>query len=84
MTEVNKLIDDNATMLIQNPTVGLSSNTYDARNVELDFIINNATYNFILGKIDENGFRDEINTWMQKGGSDVIQELEEALRTSKP
>lgn len=81
MTEVNKLIDDNATMLIHNPTVGLSSNTYDARNVELDFIINNATYNFILGKIDEAGFREEINNWMEKGGSAVIQELEDALRT---
>ncbi|RAU93561.1 extracellular solute-binding protein [Paenibacillus sp. YN15] len=84
LVEVNRLIDDNATMLIQNPTVGLSSNTYDARNVELDFIINNATYNFILGKIDEAGFREEVNNWMEKGGAAVIQELEEALRTGKP
>ncbi len=84
LAEVNTLIEDNATMLIENPTVGLSSNTYDARNVELDFIINNATYNFILGKIDENGFREEIESWMQKGGSIVIQELEDALRTNRP
>jgi putative aldouronate transport system substrate-binding protein len=84
LVEVNRLIDDNATMLIQNPAEGLSSNTYDARNVELDFIINNATYNFILGKIDEAGFREEINNWMQKGGSAVIRELEEALRTRQP
>jgi putative aldouronate transport system substrate-binding protein len=84
LAEANTLIEDNATMLIENPTVGLSSNTYDARNVELDFIINNATYNFILGKIDEDGFRQEIDSWMQKGGSDVIQELEDALRTSRP
>lgn len=84
LTEVNRLIEDNATMLIHNPTVGFSSNTYDARNVELDFIINNATYNFILGKIDEDGFREEINSWMQKGGTAVIQELEEALRSAQP
>lgn len=84
LNEVNKLIEDNARMLIENPTVGLSSSTYDARNVELDFIINNATYNFILGKIDENGFKQEISNWMQKGGSAVIQELEEALRTRRP
>lgn len=83
LNEVNKLIDDNATMLIRNPAVGLSSNTYDARNVELDFIINNATYNFILGKINENGFQEEINSWMQKGGADVIRELEEALQSTR-
>lgn len=76
--KVDQLVADNNNFLIKDPTVGLSSPTYDARVLELNAIISNATYNYILGKIDAAGFREEVNVWREKGGNQVINELTEA------
>jgi putative aldouronate transport system substrate-binding protein len=81
MQTVNRLVADNGNILIRDPAEKLFSPTYDARWTELNSIISNATYNYILGKIDAAGFRQELEIWKQKGGSQVIRELEEAYRT---
>lgn len=81
--KVNALVEDNNKILIKDPTVGLSSPTYDARVMELNAIISNATYNYILGKIDAAGFKKEVAAWKERGGSLVIQELSDAYRKMK-
>lgn len=83
LLDVNEKIADNASMLIHNPAAGLSSDTYDARNTELNSIISNATYNYILGKLDTEGFHKEVELWHERGGSQVIQELEQAYKESR-
>lgn len=79
----NEKIADNSSFLINNPTVGISSDTYDARNVELNSIISNATYNYILGKLDREGFINETLLWRERGGNEVIAEFEQAYLQSQ-
>ncbi|WP_282939315.1 extracellular solute-binding protein [Paenibacillus sp. RC67] len=83
LQKVNQLVADNESMLIHDPTVGLSSLTNDAHGTELGSIMTNATYNYILGKIDAAGFRNEIESWKNRGGAQIIKEFEEAYNKSK-
>ncbi|UQZ84093.1 Lipoprotein LipO precursor [Paenibacillus konkukensis] len=83
LQQVNRLVADNEGMLIHDPTVGLSSLTFDAHGTELASIMTNATYNYILGKIDAAGFRSEIESWKNKGGSQIVKEYEEAYSKSR-
>lgn len=74
-----QLSKDNEAFLVDDPTVRLSSPTYDEKSAELSTIISDATYNYILGRIDAEGFQQEIERWKQSGGQTVIREFEEAL-----
>lgn len=74
-----QLSKDNEAFLVDDPTVRLSSPTYDEKSAELSTIISDATYHYILGRIDAEGFRQEIVRWRQSGGQAVIREFEDAL-----
>lgn len=74
-----RLSEDNESFLVTDPTVHLSSETYDEKNVELSQIIADATYNYILGKITAEDFKQETLKWRQNGGNLIIQEYGEAL-----
>lgn len=68
---------DNEKFIVTDPTIGLESETYDERSVELYKIVSDATYNYILGKLDEDSFRKEIERWKLSGGSQIIKEYTE-------
>lgn len=74
----DQLSQDNEQFLVDDPTVRLTSATYDEKNAELSAIIVDATYNYILGKIDADGFASEVEKWQTSGGSMIIQEYMEA------
>ncbi|MNJ40713.1 Lipoprotein LipO precursor [compost metagenome] len=74
-----RLSEDNESFLVADPTVHLSSDTFDEKNAELSQIITDATYNYILGEITAEGFVNETSKWRQNGGDLIIQEYEEAL-----
>ena len=42
-----------------------------------------ATYQYILGKIDKEGFEKEINKWKEGGGEDIIKEFNDSWEASK-
>ncbi|MEK5061416.1 extracellular solute-binding protein [Paenibacillus sp. FSL H7-0326] len=65
---------DNEKFLVQDPTLHLESDTYAEKNVELETLISDATYHYILGNLDQEGFAREIERWKQLGGEDIIQE----------
>ncbi|MNJ02877.1 Lipoprotein LipO precursor [compost metagenome] len=65
--------------MVDDPTVQLSSPTFDEKNVELSSMIADATYNYILGKIDTDGFKDVIERWKNSGGDQIMEEYNEAL-----
>lgn len=76
LTELaERLTKDNEKFLVKDPAVSLRSSTYDEQGQELNAIVSDATYNYILGLMDLSGFRKEIERWKQSGGSKVMQEL---------
>lgn len=80
MTELaENLSEDNVRFIVKDPTVGLKSDTYDEKNVELYKIISDATYNYILGHLDDAGFDQEVQRWRKAGGSKVIEEYTQDL-----
>lgn len=74
----DQLSKDNESFLVDDPTVSLSSSTYDEKNMELSTIIVDATYNYILGNITAEGFQKEVERWRASGGELIIKEYGEA------
>lgn len=74
----DQLSMDNESFLVDDPTVSLSSSTNDEKNMELSAIIVDATYNYILGKINADGFQKEVEKWRARGGDLIIKEYKEA------
>lgn len=69
-----ELFKENEEYLIEDPTVPLYSETYVNDGARLQEIIIDATYNYILGQIDEAGFEDAIENWKSQGGADMMEE----------
>lgn len=70
----DQLSKDNEQFLVDDPTLGLSSPTYDEKNMELSRIIVDATYNYIIGNMDAGEFAQEIEEWKASGGTLIMQE----------
>ena len=78
--KAEELYIDNENHLIKNPIIPLDSDTYDEDGEGLDQIIEDATYNYMLGEIDEAGFDEAIETWKKQGGEKVIEEYSKAYQ----
>ncbi|WP_150269013.1 extracellular solute-binding protein [Paenibacillus tepidiphilus] len=74
----DQLSKDNEQFLVDDPTVSLSSPTFDEKNMELSMIITDATYNYILGEMNAEQFAEEVSEWENSGGRMIIQEYAEA------
>lgn len=74
------LILDNEKYAVYNPAYSLESETYTTMGSELQKIITDATYKYILGSLDLNGFKAEVEKWKQSGGSKIISEYEAAYK----
>lgn len=73
-----ELILDNENYLVHNPTNALESETFIRDGDRLQEIINDATINYIIGEIDEDGFYAEVEKWKDQGGNDIIAEFNDA------
>lgn len=79
LTEIaERLSQDNEKFIVKDPAAHLESATYDERGAALYKIISDATYNYMLGHIDEVQFREEIQRWRANGGDEMIQEYTDA------
>jgi len=74
----DRLVEDNEKFIVRDPSEGLESATNDDKGTELYKIISDATYNYMLGNIDEAGFRKEVERWKKGGGSQIAREYEAA------
>ncbi|MCS7460852.1 extracellular solute-binding protein [Paenibacillus doosanensis] len=74
-SKIQSMIQDNAEIAVQDPTAALFSETQAEKGAELQTIISDATYMYILGKIDEQGFAKEVEAWRRGGGDRIIAEL---------
>lgn len=82
--EADKLIKENAEYAVLNPVYSLESETYSTQGSEMQKIVMDATYKYILGKIDLDEYKAQVEKWKKSGGSKVISEYEAAYKVVNP
>lgn len=70
-----ELTADNEKYLIHNPAITLVSDTFVLDGGALSQIIEDATIQYILGQIDEEGFQKAVDRWLANGGTKIIEEF---------
>ncbi|RCX22577.1 hypothetical protein DFP94_101157 [Fontibacillus phaseoli] len=78
--EAAKLILENEKFAVLNPVYSLESENFNTMGSELQKIITDATYKYILGSLDLNGFKAEVEKWKKSGGDKIIGEYEAAYK----
>ncbi|PFO06262.1 hypothetical protein COJ85_07975 [Bacillus sp. AFS076308] len=78
-----QILKDNEKIVVPNPADALLSEVYAQKGQQLDNIINDARIKFIVGQIDENGFKDAIKLWRTSGGDDYIKEINKLYKENK-
>ncbi|GGG16452.1 extracellular solute-binding protein [Paenibacillus abyssi] len=73
--KAEELTVNNNDYLIHDPTAALDSATYTQDGVRLQELIKDATYNFMLGNLDEAGFNQAVDNWLKQGGQKIIDEF---------
>lgn len=81
--KAEELILDNNNYLIHDPTAALDSETYTQDGVRLGELIKDATYQFMLGDIDEAGFQAAVDNWLKQGGQKIIDEFNASYEQAK-
>ncbi|WP_299093578.1 extracellular solute-binding protein [uncultured Metabacillus sp.] len=74
---------ENEEIVVPNPAESLVSEVYAQKGQQLDNIINDARIKFIVGQIDEAGFKDAIELWRSTGGDDYIEEINKLYKETK-
>ncbi len=78
--EAERLIEENTKYAVLNPMFSLESATFTTQGSELQKTITDATYKYILGKIDLDGFKSAVSSWRKAGGDKIIAEYEAAYK----
>lgn len=73
--KINRMVEDNKSISVPDLSAPLVSPTQAERGAELQTIISDATYRFILGQLSEAEFAQELERWKKSGGSAIIEEL---------
>jgi len=73
--KAEELFKENEEHAVLNPTISLESETFIRDGDRLNEIIEDASFNFILGEIDEDGFNAEMEKWKEQGGNNIIEEF---------
>ncbi|MDF2937280.1 MAG: lipoprotein [Paenibacillaceae bacterium] len=76
-------IADNKSIAVMNPAANLLSTTQAEKGTELQKLITDATYKFILGTIDLDGFNKEVDKWRKGGGDKIVEELNQQFKENK-
>lgn len=83
MQKAQDLFADNDSYVVSDPTLTLDSDTFTKHKDRLAQIITDATYNYMLGSLDEAGFDKEVERWKSEGGAQMIEEFNAAYEQSK-
>lgn len=83
MQKAQDLFADNESHVVSDPTITLDSDTFTKHKDRLAQIITDATYNYMLGSIDEAGFDKEVDRWKSEGGTQMIEEFNAANEQNK-
>ncbi|MBT2761556.1 extracellular solute-binding protein [Paenibacillus sp. ISL-20] len=78
-----EMITENNDYLIEDPSASLDSKTFNEKGVQLQEMIKDGTYQFMLGDIDEAGFQAVVDNWLKSGGQQIIDEFNVSYESSK-
>ncbi|WP_248928595.1 extracellular solute-binding protein [Paenibacillus hamazuiensis] len=73
----------NEKIVVHNPGEPFTTPTYTQKGTQLDQIVEDARTKFIVGKIDEAGYKADMELWRKSGGDDYTKEMNEAYAKSK-
>ncbi|MNP72733.1 Lipoprotein LipO precursor [compost metagenome] len=79
----NKIVSENDKYAVANPALTLISATYTERGSELEQLITDAETKFIMGKIDEAGWKAEVEKWKKNGGDKMMEEYKASFQKGK-
>ncbi|MGI8384295.1 extracellular solute-binding protein [Robertmurraya sp. P23] len=82
-TEADEKIAENAKYAVLNPAFPLESPTFTTQGSELQKIITDATYRYILGEISLDEFKQSVKSWDEQGGKAIKEEYKEAYKEAK-
>lgn len=77
------MIAENAKFAVFNPAVPLESPTFTTQGSELQKIITDATYQYILGEISLDDFKKAVKSWNDQGGKTIKEEYKSAYNEAK-
>jgi putative aldouronate transport system substrate-binding protein len=77
------MIAENAKYAVFNPAVPLESPTFTTQGSELQKIITDATYQYILGEISLDDFKQAVKNWNDQGGKTIKEEYKAAHKAAK-
>jgi putative aldouronate transport system substrate-binding protein len=79
-TEADEKIAENAKYAVLNPAFPLESPTFTTQGSELQKIITDATYRYILGEISLDEFKQAVKSWNDQGGKAIKEEYKAAYK----
>ena len=79
----NQLIKENEEFAVMDPSVPLDSPTNNEVGSEIEKIVIDATVQYIMGQLDEDGFKKAVEDWKAQGGDRITQEYEEAYKAAQ-
>ena len=69
-------------IVVDDPTVGLLSETEQNKSAELGSMITDAVNAIVSGKKPVDSFDDTVQTWLRSGGEDIRTEFQESRQRS--
>lgn len=81
--KANNLSNEAVKFMVTDPTAALDSPTYSERGVRLQDQVKDATYQYIMGKIDAAGYQKAIDKWKADGGQKIIDEYNQQYASLK-
>ncbi len=75
--KVAEVQDDNEKYAVANPAEPYVSETYSNNGPQLDTIMTEANTKFMVGQIDEAGWKSALEQWKKQGGDKIVEELNE-------
>ncbi|WP_062051176.1 extracellular solute-binding protein [Bacillus sp. JCM 19034] len=81
--KADQIMEENLEYVIPNPAEPLVSPTYTERGTQLDNIMEDARIMYIVGQIDEAGIDEAIELWLNSGGTEYIEEINEAYQIAQ-
>jgi putative aldouronate transport system substrate-binding protein len=82
-SEADVKIAENAKYAVLNPAFPLESATNTTQGSEMQKIITDATYQYILGEASLDDFKKAVENWNNQGGKAIKEEYKEAYNAAK-